>query len=32
MQCMEEQQVAGYSDGMVLGVHIRREKQEDQCL
>lgn len=24
--------VAGYSDGMVLGVHIRREKQEDPVL
>lgn len=24
--------IAGYSDGMVLGVHIRREKQEDPVL
>lgn len=24
--------VEGYSDGMVLGVHIRREKQEDPVL
>ena len=24
--------VAGYSDGMVLGVHIRREKQEEPVL